>query len=231
MLRNECYSTNAYERRVIVAPKPKFTKEQIVETAVDIIRTSSVEAITAQEIARRLGASTRPVFTYFDTLDDLRAAAAERAKQIYNAYAERGLKMTPAFKGYAMEYIRFAAQEPSLFRLLFMRKSQTRSLIEYLEQEGHLHSVRQTVMQSFGLDAAQADWLYENMWLYAHGIATLCASEAVVFSEGEIAGRLGALCRSLLITMNMPKDVRTGIVPGSDVTMPGTIEDYIHSHK
>ena len=86
-------------------------------------------------------------------------------------------------------------------------------------------------MQSFGLDTAQADWLYENMWLYTHGIATLCASEAVVFSEGEIAGRLGALCRSLLITMNTPKDVRTGIVPGNDVTMPGTIEDYIHSHK
>ncbi len=214
-----------------MAPKPKFTQAEIVETAVDIIRDSSVKAITAQEIARRLGTSTRPVFTYFNTLEELRTAAALQARQLYNAYAERGLAMKPAFKGFAMEYIRFATEEPSLFRLLFMRKSRQQSLIDYLDQEGHLAVVRQAVRDTFHLEAAQADWLYENMWPYAHGIAAMCASEAVQFTQQEIAERLGTLCRSLLITLHMPKDERTGIVPGDGISPMGSVEDYMHPNK
>lgn len=214
-----------------IAPKPKYTKEQLVETAVDIIRENSVSAITAQEIAKRLGTSTRPVFTYFNTLEELRTAATLKARQLYNTYAERGLAMTPAFKGYAMEYIRFATEEPSLFRLLFMSKSRQQTLLHYLDQEGHLLVIRQAVRDTFRLEEAQADWLYENMWTYAHGIATLCASEAVQFTEGEIAEKLGTLCRSLLIALHMPKDERTGIVPGVGISLPGSVEEYMHPSK
>lgn len=213
-----------------MAPKPKFTREQIVDTAVDIIRDSDVKSITAQEIARRLGTSTRPVFTYFDTLEALRAAATQRARECYNAYAERGLATIPAFKGYAMAYIRFAAEEPSLFRLLFMQKSEHR-LLDYLDQEGHLPVVRQAVMDTFHLEAAQAEWLYENMWLYAHGLAALCASEAVRFTEQEIAQRLGTLCRSMLIGMHAPADQRTEVIPGAAVVIPGSVEAYMHPRK
>lgn len=211
-----------------MAPKPKYTKEQIVDTAVDIIRDSCVENITAQEIARRLHTSTRPVFTYFNTLEDLRTAAILRAKQLYNAYADRGLAMTPAFKGYAMEYIHFAAQEPSLFRLLFMGKSRQQSLLRFLDMEGHLPVVREALMTTFHLTPEQADWLYQNMWLYAHGLAALCASEAVHFTQTEIAEKLGVLCRGLLITLHAPKDERTQIVPGQDVSLPGSVEDYMN---
>lgn len=210
-----------------MAPKPKFTKEQMVDTAVDIIRDGSITAITAQEIARRLGTSTRPVFTYFNTLEELRRAAAHRARQLYNAYAERGLQMTPAFKGYAMEYIRFGKEEPSLFRLLFMSKSGQQSLIEYLDREGHLGRIRRAVMDTFHLGEEKADWLYENMWLYAHGIATLCATGAVEFTEAEIALRLGTLCRALLISLHASKDDRTQIIPGTNVAMEGSVEEYM----
>ncbi len=78
-------------------PKAKFTREEIVAVAVDIIRDSGVEAITAKEIGKRMGTSTRPMFTWFKTVEELRAAAAEEARQIYNRYAERGLSMTPPF--------------------------------------------------------------------------------------------------------------------------------------
>lgn len=211
-----------------MAPKPKFTREQIVDTAVNVIRDSCAEAITAQEIARRLGTSTRPVFTYFNTLTELRAAAVQRARELYNACAERGLAMSPAFKGYGMAYIRFATEEPSLFRLLFMQKTEQAHLLDYIDQEGHLPAVRQAVMDAFQLDPPQADWLYENMWVFAHGMAALCASGAVRFTEEEIAEKLGMMCRSLLIALHMPADSRTEIVPGKDVAMPGSAASYMH---
>ena len=99
-------------------PKAKFTRQEIVEAAVDIARRAPLEAVTAQELASILGTSTRPVFTYFRTLEEVRAAVVEEAGKIYGRYVERGLSMNPPFKGYGMETIRFAREEPNLFRLL-----------------------------------------------------------------------------------------------------------------
>jgi AcrR family transcriptional regulator len=79
-------------------PKPKFTKEQIVSAALDIVRDGSVEAITAQEMGKRLGTSTRPMFTYFDTVEELRQATIDAAWRLYDERVQQGLSFTPAFK-------------------------------------------------------------------------------------------------------------------------------------
>lgn len=207
-------------------PKPKFTKEEIVAAAVDIIRESNVDAITAQEIGKRMGTSTRPMFTYFHTLEELREAATNSAREIYNAYAERGLSMTPSFKGFAMEYIRFAMEEPGLFRLLFLRKNQTQTLQDFLYTEGHFDEVCQTITDIFHINAEQALWLYENLWAFAHGLATMCACETVVFSQEEISVKLGFACRGLLMLLHAPEDGRTTVVPGEDVAIAGNVEEY-----
>ena len=106
-------------------PKAKFTRQEIIDAAVDIARRAPLEAVTAQELASVLGTSTRPVFTYFRTLEEVRAAVVEEAGKIYGRYVERGLSMNPPFKGYGMETIRFAREEPNLFRLLFLRRRDT----------------------------------------------------------------------------------------------------------
>ena len=88
-------------------PKAKFTRQQIVDAAVDIARRAPLEAVTAQELASVLGTSTRPVFTYFRTLEEVRAAVVEEAGKIYGRYVERGLSMNPPFKGYGMETVSY----------------------------------------------------------------------------------------------------------------------------
>ena len=201
-------------------PKPKFTKEDFINAALDIIRESNIESITAQSVAKKLDTSTRPMFNYFATLEELRTAAADRARELYNIRAERGLAMTPAFKGFAMEYVKFAMDEPSLFRLLFMRKTESADMSGFLDKEGHLATVLNAIVQTFGLERDKAMWLYENLWLYAHGMATMCASETLKFSDAEISESFGTLCRSLLMCLNAPADERTKIVPKTDLKMP-----------
>ena len=210
-------------------PKPKFTREEITDTAVDVIRESSLEAITAKAIGDRMGTSTRPMFTYFSSLEELREAALERAWEIYNSYAERGFSRTPAFKGFAMEYIQFAIDEPSLFRLLFMQKAENMTLRDFLNREGHLDLILTTISENFHIDQEEAAWIYENLWLFAHGIGTVCATGVVRFSNEEIAEKLGTLCRGLLMILHSPKDERTSIVPESGIEIPGTVESYMGS--
>lgn len=208
-------------------PKAKFTREEIIAVAVDIIRDSGVEAINAKEIGKRMGTSTRPMFTWFKTVEELRTAATEEAWRIYNQYMERGLAMTPPFKGYGMQVIRFATEEPSLFRLLFMRKTEQTNTLEYLNLDEHMPKVRKAIMTTFHIDAPQADWLYENLWIYAHGIATLCATGTLRFTEEDVSQKLGDLCRGLLMSLKAPKDGRTGMMPGVGTVVSGSVEGYM----
>ena len=53
-------------------PKVKFQKEEIVEAAVNIARKKGISAVTAREVGAVLGVSSRPLFTYFDTVDELK---------------------------------------------------------------------------------------------------------------------------------------------------------------
>ena len=47
-------------------PKPKFTKEEIVQTALQVVSQKGVEALTAKELGDALGSSSRPMDIYFD---------------------------------------------------------------------------------------------------------------------------------------------------------------------
>ena len=208
-------------------PKPKHSKDEIIDTAVNIIRSDSITAITAQEIAKRLGTSTRPMFTYFSTVDELRTAAYRRAAQIYDSYVERGLQMMPPYKGYAMEHVKFAAEEPNLFRLLFMHSDENFGGYTFPDFGGHLDMIRNIIMEHFHLSKEQSDWLHLTLSYHAHGMASLCACGVMKYDEEKIASQFGEIFRALMIYTGVPKDKRTQIIPASGIEMPGGMEDYL----
>ena len=203
-------------------PKAKFTRQEIVDAAVDIARRAPLEAVTAQELAAALGTSTRPVFTYFRTLEEVRAAVVEEAGRIYGRYVERGLSMHPPFTGYGMETIRFAREEPNRFRLLFLRR---REYGELSPTENHSADIRRAIKDAFSLTDAEADALHGHLGIYVHGLCTLIVTGVSDFSDADAARMLGEVCRALLIAQRVPPDERTAIVPGN--TDPGTLRGYI----
>ena len=46
-------------------PRPKFTKEQVLEAALRIVETEGESALTARRLGQELGSSPRPIFTLF----------------------------------------------------------------------------------------------------------------------------------------------------------------------
>ena len=204
-------------------PKAKFTRQEIVDAAVDIARRAPLETITAQELASVLGTSTRPVFTYFHTLEEVRAAVVEEAGRIYGRYVERGLSMNPPFKGYGMETIRFAREEPNLFRLLFLRR---RGPAEFPPTEKHNADIRRAIKDTFSLTDAEADELHRHLGIYVHGLCTLIITGVDNVPDAEAARLLGEVCRALLIAQRVPRDNRTAIVPGKNVDA-GALGGYI----
>ena len=62
-------------RRYPMPPKVKLSREDIIDTAISIIRESGVSALNARTIAAALNCSTQPVFSNFATMEELRIAA------------------------------------------------------------------------------------------------------------------------------------------------------------
>ena len=60
-------------------PKPKFTKEEIVQTALAVVSEKGVEALTAKELGNALGSSARPIFTVFSSMKEVQDAVREAA--------------------------------------------------------------------------------------------------------------------------------------------------------
>lgn len=71
-------------------PKVKFRKEEIVQAALDVARVKGADGVTARDIAAQLGVSTRPIFTYFNTMDEVKTAVRQAAEQVYQDYTAKG---------------------------------------------------------------------------------------------------------------------------------------------
>lgn len=102
-----------------MAPKNKFTKEEIVMAALHVVREKGIDGLTAKTMADALGTSTQPVFTCFGSMDSARQEVYAAALRVYKGYAGAGLQEEIPFLGVGMQYIRFAREEPELYRLLF----------------------------------------------------------------------------------------------------------------
>ena len=55
-----------------MAPKNKFTKEEMVEAALRVVRAKGIGGLTAKTLADELGTSTQPVFTAFKSMDGVK---------------------------------------------------------------------------------------------------------------------------------------------------------------
>lgn len=208
-------------------PKPKFTREELIQAALELAREGGLEAIVARNLGKKLDTAASTIFTHFNSVEDIRQAVVDVARELYNGYVEDGLKMVPPMKGFGVQYIRFAMEESNLFAILFMNKRDDFKYVDFIVDEGHYERVITAAEKDFALNRQQAEFLYHNMWAYAHGIAVMSATGVCKFSLEEISQMLGMACRSFLIGIRVPRDERENVMPKMGGVMQGGIESYV----
>lgn len=188
-------------------PKAKFSREEIVEAALEIVRAEGFDALTSRTLGARLGSSARPVFTVFQSMEEVQQAVTDAAKMLYREYVQKGLLENPAFKGVGTQYILFSVNEPKLFQLLFMTENkQVPDLSNVLPLiDESYEQILLSVRNGYGLDEACAERLYRHLWIYTHGIATLCATGMCRFTGEEISGMMTEVFIGLLKNMGSVK--------------------------
>ena len=174
-------------------PKPKFTKEEIVAAALELVSEKGIEALTARELGARLGSSARPIFTVFNSMEEVQVEVRAAALKRFESYAEKAIHYTPVFKQVGMQMILFAMEEPKLYQLVYMSENAGATDFEgIVERLGDVAQLCVDVIQrDYGLFEKDAKALFEHVWIYTFGIGALCATGMCRFSQEEIIQMLG----------------------------------------
>ncbi len=173
-------------------PKPKFTREEIVAAALDIVRERGLKGLTARDLGARLGASARPIFTVFENMEDLTREVYAAATARMGAYADRTSKYAPESKRMGMQMAIFAREEPKLFQLLLMRENENITSSDVLFENLGPDSAKciQAMQQCYDLDIDSARALFEQVWIFTYGVSALCATGMCRFSDDELSEML-----------------------------------------
>lgn len=169
-------------------PKVKITKQEIVAATLSLLREQGEQAMNARSIAAAIGCSTQPIFSNFDSLDELQNAVFAAAYDHYHSFLMREMESGkyPPYKAFGMAYIRFAKEEKQLFRVLFMcdRKGQ-----DLLPSSDYSQSV-DMIMKANGISKEEAERWHLEMWCFVHGIGTILATSYLSLDPELISSML-----------------------------------------
>ncbi|MGN0586723.1 MAG: TetR/AcrR family transcriptional regulator [Oscillospiraceae bacterium] len=173
-------------------PKPKFTREEIIDAALKIAADRGLKALTSRELGAALGSSARPVFTVFNNMDEVHSEVRRAAMAKFESYANKAKMYTPVFKQVGLQMILFAAEQPKLYRLLFMSEnSEAHSFDDLFAALGDTAVLCVDVIQSgYSLDHDEAMTLFRSVWIYTYGLGALIATGTCRFAEKDIQDML-----------------------------------------
>lgn len=184
-----------------MAPKNKFTKEEMAEAALRVVRTKGIDGLTAKTMADELGTSTQPIFTGFGSMDGVKQEVYAAAVRVYDGYANAGLKDKIPFLGVGMQYIRFAREEPELYRLLFLTRTKGQECSTMKSMQHLQELVRPTLMSIYHVSAEEAGLYFRDLWLVVHSLSTLIVTGDCPYSDQEIGQILTSfsvsICKSI----------------------------------
>ena len=177
-------------------PKIKIRKKDIINAAVDLVRQNGESAINARNIASVLNCSTQPVFSNFETMEELRCAVIKAAENLCGEYINREIEKAeyPPYKASGMAYIRFAKEERELFKLLYMRD---RSGEVVAEEDALFSRMENIVHDNTGLVGDDTKIFHLEMWAYGHGIATIIATGFCDLDENLVSKMLTDVYQSM----------------------------------
>lgn len=162
--------------------KPVTTKEAMIEGAFNLIREQGHEALTVRNLAAFLKCSTQPIMYQFPDTEVLKELAYQKADAFHTGYileAESLLEI-------GIRYVRFAEEEPRLFRFLFQSGRFSGLSLEDLIQAPEAADVLAAVRTEGELTAEEAAAFFEPLVAVVHGYASLIANNGMKYDPDAI---------------------------------------------
>ena len=181
-------------------PKPKFTRQQIIDAALEIAAERGIRALTSRELGAALGSSARPIFTVFKNMEEVLHEVRNAALARFAEYAKKAEHFKPVFKQMGLQMIMFAAEQPKLYRLLYMsEKPEATTFDDVFRNLGEVAvQCVEVIQQDYQLSYDDAMLLFRHSWIYTYGVGALIATGMCRFSQEDVQDMLSREFVSML---------------------------------
>ena len=162
--------------------KPTTTKEAMIDGAFRLIREQGHEALTVRNLASFLGCSTQPIMYQFPDTDILKDRVYRKADAYHTEYILAAVDLLEM----GIRYVRFAKEEPQLFRFLFQSGRFSGLSLEDLIRAPEAANVLEAVSTEEELAAEEAAAIFEPLVAVVHGYASLIANNGMKYNPDAI---------------------------------------------
>ena len=187
-----------------MAPKNKFSKEQIINIAFDIGEKEGIDSITVRKVAERLGSSVAPIYVNFKDGKELLQAVIDKARAIAINMTKEEYTDIP-FLNIGIGTLRFAREYRLLFKDMILKN------INYVEDDVNS---REQIIEQMKKDKALQGFTNEELLLilfkmsvFTHGLSMMVANNMVPenYNEKKLIELLEDTGKDIIIAARLRK--------------------------
>ncbi|MCQ4023260.1 MULTISPECIES: TetR/AcrR family transcriptional regulator [unclassified Ruminococcus] len=167
-------------------PKAKITKEMVIDAAFEVARAEGAENVNARTVSQKLGCSTQPVMYHFATIEDMKRAVYAKLDRYHTEYLMNVNPQEDVMLGIGLNYIRFAVEEPNLFRFLFQSGFAAQNNLLEMINSNELIPVISAMQEEMNLNMEQTKDVFITLYLFVHGYASIIVNNALEYDEDLI---------------------------------------------
>lgn len=184
--------------RIYVPPKQKYTRESILETALQIAKRDGLSAVVARNVGAELGCTVSPIFSYFKNMEELQQAVKDEALKLFKEQISSQNLYTADPKMQCIQMVNFAKEKPELFKIIFESKTSLESLKDVInEYVPDFENGINSLVTSQGVSYEAALSIYKQLWVQAYGLSSLIASSVIeIPSEEDVSSSINHLFNS-----------------------------------
>jgi len=167
-------------------PLKRFQREEIIDTAYEIVKEEGLSSLNARSLAKKLGGSVQLIYHNFTDMNELIEEVKEKIHNKYKENLEQATDEKHPYLAKGMAYVKFAKDYPEFYKILFMQKSNM-NLDEFFEVDKNTNeNVMNSITTIFNLSEDKLKDFHTKVWIFTHGLACLTATKTVELSDKEI---------------------------------------------
>ena len=168
-----------------MARKIHYSRIEILDSALKLLREKGKTALTARNIAHETGCSTHPIYSEYRSVKGLKKALYHRAYDFF--ITNITTKNSPEnFLDIGVNYVQFSKLEKNIFSFLFFNKDFSLDInrLEIVDEKIINIIKKDKYVQSNAVK--DYDQVFFNLWIFAHGLAALIWESSTDYNEHEI---------------------------------------------
>ncbi|MBP5465643.1 MAG: TetR/AcrR family transcriptional regulator [Treponema sp.] len=205
-----------------------FTKERIIQAAIELIRHNGPESVSARNLTAALGSGTSPIFSSFGSMEGLMSAVLTEVRRQFHHRLETGFSLNPPFKGFGLAFVWFAMDEPQLYKLIMSNPRQATSFEDYIDEHvGFKEECLAAIGKSIGLQGHDAEMIYYQLFLVAMGLAQSCVEGGAQLNLGQVSEIFGKNVRAFLMVIRAGADPVESFMPSEGPGPDIDVDTYL----